>query len=272
LILLPIQLAVSVAMLAVLIGVTGQAVSWSPEMRRLGALGILNPGVSYALGLVGLTYITASLSVLLWATEPLLILVLAWGLFGDMVTRQLVAAAVVAATGVILVIFEGGSAGRLVGVALTMAAVAACAVYTVITRKLMVQDSALAVVTVQQICALAFSLALAAVVTIVGHFPVLSDVTAAAWISAILSGLLYYAIAFWFYLAGLRRVSAAVAGMFINLIPIFGIAAGHVLLNERLTARQWIGALLIVAAVAAILYEQSRRESASASADIRPSV
>ena len=39
-------------------------------LHRLAALGVLNPGVAYALGLIGLTSITASLSVLLWALEP----------------------------------------------------------------------------------------------------------------------------------------------------------------------------------------------------------
>jgi probable blue pigment (indigoidine) exporter len=50
---------------------------------------------------------------------------------------------------------------------------------------------------------------------------------------------------------GLRRVSATVAGIFINLIPVFGITAGCLLLAERLTIRQWIGAGIVVAAVAA---------------------
>lgn len=77
--LLPIQLGVSVEVLAVL--VRSQGLLARLASRRLGLLGILNPGVSYALGLVGLAH-TASLSVLLWATEPLLILGLAWWLLG----------------------------------------------------------------------------------------------------------------------------------------------------------------------------------------------
>ncbi|MDF2730465.1 MAG: hypothetical protein K0T01_2252, partial [Acidimicrobiia bacterium] len=31
-----------------------------------------------------------------------------------------------------------------------------------------------------------------------------------------------------------------------NLIPVFGIAASYALLGERLSARQWLGAVLIV--------------------------
>lgn len=255
--LLPIQLIVSVAVLGALIRAQGLRVGWSPEMRRLGAIGILNPGVSYSLGLLGLAHITASLSVLLWAVEPLMILALAWWFLGDRITTPLAVASVFALTGVVLVTFESTSRGRLAGIALTLAGVAACAVYTVISRKLMDTASTLLIVTVQQSCALVFSLALLATTTFIGRSALLPDVSAAAWISAVVSGLLYYAVAFWFYLTGLRRVSAATAGVFINLIPVFGIAAAHLLLAERLTGRQWLGAMLIVVAVGAIVRQQS---------------
>ena len=259
--LLPIQLAVSVAVLAMAMTIRRVGLSCSPQLRRIGVMGVLNPGVSYALSLVGLTYITASLSVLLWATEPLLILMLAWWLLGDRITKPLVMSVAVALAGVVLVVFESDSEGHLVGVALTLAGVVACAFYTVISRKLIFSDSAsedstLAVVAVQQAFALVFSIVLVAVLGRGGV--ALADVSAAAWISAVLSGLLYYAVAFWLYLTGLRRVSAGVAGMFINLIPVFGIAAGHLLLDERLSGRQWIGAVLIVAAVSAFVHHQTR--------------
>ena len=67
--LLPVQLAVSVALLSTVLVVDRKHLTWPAGLRRLGLLGILNPGISYALGLVGLTLITASLSVLLWATS-----------------------------------------------------------------------------------------------------------------------------------------------------------------------------------------------------------
>ena len=53
------------------------------EHRRAHSwLGVLNPGVSYALGLAGLARITASASALLWATEPILILLIATPVLG----------------------------------------------------------------------------------------------------------------------------------------------------------------------------------------------
>ncbi len=67
------------------------------------------------------------------------------------------------------------------------------------------------------------------------------------------SGVLYYAAAFWFYLRGLSCVRASVAGGFLNLIPVFGIAPAYVFLGERLTAIQWFGAILIVLSVFILL-------------------
>jgi drug/metabolite transporter (DMT)-like permease len=255
--LLPIQLFVSVAVLAILVRVQRLEVSWSPQMRRLGVLGVLNPGVSYALSLLGLSYISASLSVLLWAVEPLMILAIAWWLLGDRITMPLATSSALALAGVLLVILVPGSRGRFAGIALTLAGVAACAVYTVISAKLMDTDSTLAIVAVQQSCALVFALGLLATTAFISRTAILPEASAAAWVSAVAAGVLYYAAAFWFYLTGLRGVPAAVAGVFINLIPVFGIAAGYVLLAERLTGRQWVGALLIVLAVGTMARQQS---------------
>jgi len=45
--------------------------------------------------------------------------------------------------------------------------------------------------------------------------------------------------------------------VFINLIPLFGVAAGYALLGERLTGQQWLGAVLIVVAVGVVVVQQS---------------
>ena len=255
--LLPIQLLVSVGVLAIVVRVQGVGVTWSPQLRRLGVLGLVNPGASYALSLLGLSYISASLSVLLWAVEPLMILAIAWWLLGDRVTLPIAGASLLALSGVLLVILVPGNRGRMAGIALTLAGVAACAVYTVISRKWIEADSTMAIVAVQQSCALVFSVLLLAATTLIDGTAFVPEASAGAWISAAVSGVLYYGVAFWFYLTGLRRVPATFAGIFINLVPVFGIAAGHLLLAERLTGRQWLGALLIVAAIASIALQQS---------------
>ena len=48
-------------------------------------------------------------------------------------------------------------------------------------------------------------------------------------------------------------IRASVAGGFLNLTPLFAIAAAYVLLGERLTQSQWIGAITILLSVFALL-------------------
>lgn len=66
--------------------------------------------------------------------------------------------------------------------------------------------------------------------------------------------MVYYGIAFWLFVGGLRGVPASVAGSFLPLIPVFGLAAGY-LLGDRLLDHQWVGAgVVIVAAAAAAIW------------------
>jgi probable blue pigment (indigoidine) exporter len=222
-------------------------------MRRLAALGVLNPGISYALSLLGLARITASLSVLLWALEPVLILMLARGVLGDRLTRGRALAVTAALAGVVLIVWQGGAVGDAGGVALTVAGVGACAVYTVLCRKLLTDDAALPVVLVQQASALVFAVALYAVATPALATAPLGQISGRAWASAIVSGILYYAVAFCFYLAGLKQVAAGTAGVYLTLIPVFGVTAAYLLLGEELTRRQWLGAGIVLVAVVAVV-------------------
>lgn len=252
--LLAIQLASSLALLALLLRARGLPLHdpvAPPILRRLGAL---NPGVAYALSLLGLTTITASLSVVLWALEPLLILALAAWVLRERITRSLVLLSGIAVAGMLLVIYEPGVGGDLTGVALTVVGVACCAVYAVVTRRwIPAAASTSQVVLGQQAYALALAGALVVATWLLGG-PVRPDaVTVAGWASAVGSGILYYGLAYWFYVSGLRRVPASTAAASFYLVPVFGVAGGFLWLGERLEPSQWIGVAVVVAVIAVIL-------------------
>lgn len=254
--LLPMQLAASCTLLALITVIRNEPSASTPQLRRLAALGVLNPGIAYALGLIGLTTITASLSVLLWALEPVAILLLATLVLREHIRLGLAASIGVAITGVLLVVYQPGATGDAVGITLTLVSIGFCALYTVLTRRLMLDDSSLTVVLAQQAAALAFAVVLASVVSLGGRPGWdLGGLNAGVWLGAAASGVLYYGLGFWFYLAGLRHVPASYAGAFLPLIPVFGVSAGY-LIGERLEPRQWLGAAVIVAATAAIAFGQ----------------
>jgi drug/metabolite transporter (DMT)-like permease len=92
-----------------------------------------------------------------------------------------------------------------------------------------------------------------------------AQVSTARLISAAASGLLYYALAYSFYISALRHVSASIAAASFYLIPVFGIA-GAWLAGERLEPPQWLGATLVVLAVAAITIRLARPAQSGATA------
>jgi probable blue pigment (indigoidine) exporter len=262
--LLPVQLAASCLLMLLVCLARRERFAWTPTMRRLTGLGVLNPGIAYALGLVGLTTITASMSVLLWALEPIVILALAVLLLGEHISLGLASGLAVALAAVMLVVYEPGAAGDLRGITLTLVSVAFCALYSVLTRRLLLDDSSLTVVLAQQAAALGFAAVLASVVALVGGVgwtPGGLGITVVPVAAA--SGVLYYGFGFWFFVSGLRRVPASYAGAFLPLIPAFGLAAGY-LVGERLEPRQWVGAVVIVTAIAAIAVRQHATEAVRA--------
>ena len=265
--LLAVQLASSLAILTTLMRRQGIPLRGDGP-RLLGRLGLLNPGVAYALGLLGLTTITASVSVLLWALEPLMILFLAAAVLRERVTPGLIVLSVVAVAGIVLVVYEpAGIGGQVVGVALTAAGITCCAAYTIVTRRFLpdAQETSQVVLS-QQAHGLAVAGVLVLVVSLFGGRIAPTTVTLIGLTSAVLSGVLYYAGAYWLYLGALRRVPASVAAASFYLIPIVGVAGAALLLGERLGAVQWIGAAMVLISVIAIL---TRSTSAAAPINVR---
>jgi drug/metabolite transporter (DMT)-like permease len=259
--LLVTQLVPSVLLLWSLTVVTHVRVPPWRELVPLSLLGILNPGISYTLSLIGLRRTTASVSRLLWAAEPILIVALGWFLLRERPTLRLLAVTGIAGCGVALVassqVDDGRSPADITGCALILGGVLCCALYTIAARKIASKVEPLFTVALQQAVGLACAL-------VVWHFDV-----GGAWYAHLrwlptnelvwgaMSGVMYYAAAFWLYLRALQRVSASIAGVFLNLIPVFGIGAALIFLDERLTEAQWLGAIMIVVSVFVLFSRKS---------------
>lgn len=257
--LLPIQLAASVLFLAVVAWARGERLPQGRDGRLLGRLGLLNPGLAYALSLIGLTQITASLSVLLWALEPILILAFAAVALRERVGPLIIVASAVAIGGLVLVLAGPVAAGSALAIALTVAGVAVCAVYTVAARRWLpgTSDSTLGVVLAQQIHALGLAVVVVVGLALAGQTVAPTGLSVAGVASALGSGLLYYAFAYLFYLSALRAVRASIAAASFYLIPVFGVTLGW-LVGERLEPIQWLGGIIVVAAVILITTRGTR--------------
>jgi len=256
--LLAIQLASSVVVLGALMRWRGVPLRDRSTPPILGRLGLLNPGAAYGLSLLGLSSISVSLSVLLWALEPLLILLLAAILLRERVGIVVLVLSGTAIAGLAAVAQPAMSASA-IGVLLTIAGVVCCAVYTIVVRSSIGgSDSTAQVVLAQQAYALGLAIAMVAALGLLGRDPGLGTLTATGLGSAGLSGVLYYAVAYWFYLTGLRRVPASIASAAFYLVPVFGVAGGFAFLGDSLAGGQWLGVAVASAAVLAILARTTR--------------
>jgi drug/metabolite transporter (DMT)-like permease len=165
--------------------------------------------------------------------------------------------------------------GDLAGILLTITSVGFCGLYTVLTRRVLLDDASLTVVIVQQGAALAFAVLLASVAELLGaNGWDVAGLGATSLLLAGVSGVLYYGLGFWFYLTGLRLVPASYAAAFLPLIPLFGLAGGY-LIGERLSPVQWAGTALVVVATLAIaarqaLLVQTTQDSAATALETRP--
>ena len=262
--LLVLQLSTSVVVLWALTLASGLRSVSSRDLVPVALIGVLNPGLSYTLSMLGLAHTTASVATLLWAAEPAIIIAFAAVVLREAVTARLVALTITAASGVVLVsgLLSNGNlaASSGIGPALILGGVACCALYTVLSRKFACDIDPLLTVTVQQTAGLVFALAIWPFEMKNNGIDAALALPSSAFAGAMITGLLYYAFAFWLYLSGLRRVPASTAGMYLNLTPVIGVTIAFVWLGERLTSPQWLGAGIILASVLALLTQSTSED------------
>ena len=255
--LLFLQLAPSAGVLWLATLLSGARLPKASAFAPIAILGVLNPGIAYTLSLIGLSRVSASVTTLLWASEPLMILLLAAVFLREPVSWRLVAVMAIGAAGVALVAdLPHGlqSAGNEpIGVLLLLSAVLCCAFYTVFSRGLSGSADPLSIVAIQQAAGLGWAAALLSARTDYGGWNDVANVSLPQLATAALSGLMYYAAAYWLYLAALRFVPAAVAGAYFNVIPVFGVGLALAFLGETLTPLQWAGGAAIMASVTGLV-------------------
>ena len=262
--LLVIQLIPSAAVLWSVVLLRGIRLPKRRMVLPLVTLGLLNPGISYTLSLIALARISASVSTLLWAAEPLMVLAIGPVVLRERITGPLLSVIVVGVLGVGLVanLRQGlSSAGNdLVGIFLLLSAVLCCAFYTVFARKFADRTDPLSTVAIQQATGAIWAVCLLLADTRYGSIADLGVTPTPLIGTAILSGLLYYAAAYWLYITALRSVPAAVAASYFNVIPVFGVGLAFLFLGETLTLTQWVGAMAILLSIIGLV--QLTRDSA----------
>ncbi|WP_269531110.1 DMT family transporter [Chitinimonas sp. BJYL2] len=218
-----------------------------PWPRGKLALGLLGMG---AIGYAGqafayfsaLQHASASLTALLLYTFPVIVTLMAAVWLHEPLTRRKLAALVLASLGLALTVGDALS-GSATGIAFGLGAALIYSVYIVVGTKLMARTSPLAgTALIMAGGALTFGM--------VGlqQVPVWPQALS-GWLAIVAIGLLCSVIAALAFFAGLNRVGASEAAMLSTFEPVVTVVLAAVLLEERLTASQWIGGAVIIAAV-----------------------
>jgi drug/metabolite transporter (DMT)-like permease len=226
---------------------------------ELFAIGIGPFVYSPILQFIGLETAQAMDNSILIATEPLIAVVLAWGVLGEKMNRDHWISMGIALTGFLL--FSGllGGFSLSIGMLLLLFAQLGEAAYSVFGRKLVQIYAPTAVLGT----ALTFgALVLTMIVAAFDHIPSLanassSQIGAALWLGPIGSTLTYL---IWAMIARTVTVPSMVITLFIQ--PVVGAFLGFLILGESLTIERFMGATLILAGIAFLCYREIRRSPA----------
>jgi drug/metabolite transporter (DMT)-like permease len=249
--LLLVQLLASITFLVLILLTMGiRTTSW-PQLLRHSRLGLLEPGMAYFLGLEGLNRITAAEAVVLSSTESIMIVLLAWMLAIERPRGVVLLLAVVGAAGAVLVagshLQYAGGAFSLWGDLLVLGGVLSAAVYVVYSSRLASVTEPIPALIGQQVVAMLFAAGIHLALGDVGFS--VPSVSTSGWVLAVTSGIVQYACAFWLYLWALKGLRADEAGLYLSLIPVFGLMIAIPVLGERLSLLQWTGTLVIIGTI-----------------------
>jgi drug/metabolite transporter (DMT)-like permease len=223
-----------------------------PLVRRhwkaLLGLGVIGIGTHNALAYLGLRYTTAMNGVILNSFIPVMIVTLSWLLLRERLAPLQVAGIVVSLAGVLTILSQGSLAAlagfRLnTGDLLIILSMAMWSIYTIglrfRPRGMHLLSFLFVIACIGDSAILPFYL----VETSLGQ-PMQWTLASAVSLAAI--GLFSSVLAYIFWNRGVEQVGANVAGLFVHLMPVFGVVLAWVVLDERLAAFHVAGIALIL--------------------------
>ena len=233
-------------------GLPRMSVRQAAGLFAMGATGVAIYNLCF---MVGMQSVSASRAALIVNLNPALTALGAALLFGERLTRQRMAGAVMALLGAAVVIGHGNPWAVLSGqFSIADLLIFGCALswtaYTLIGKSVLKGVSPLSATT----CAALAGTALLALAALLMPAPMAVGITlpkasALGWVCLLFLGIPGTALAFVWFSQGVREIGPTRAAVFVNLTPVFAVALAHLLLNEPLEWSMLSGGTLVVAGV-----------------------
>lgn len=211
---------------------------------RSAILGALNFSIFWALLFVAAYRLPGGVAATLGAIQPLIVILLARALLGTPVRGLAVLAALAGIGGVVLLVLGPKAALDPVGVAAGLASAASMALGTVLSRRWQPPVSALAFTSWQLTAGGALLLPVALLAE-----PALPPVTTLNVLGIAYLGLIGAALTYVIWFRGLARLEPAVVSSLGFLSPVSAVLLGWALLDQRLSAAQMAGMVIVVGSV-----------------------
>lgn len=220
---------------------------WLP-LFLLGLTGVFAYNVCF---FHGLQYISAGRASLIVAGTPLVITLFAAIFLGERLTLIKGSGVLLSLAGAVMVIGNGHPASLLhggfgKGEQALLGCVLSWSAYSLIGRQVL---RSLPPLTSVCYSALIGTLLLTVPAVNTGIFARLGAISPLSWLSLAYLGLGGTALAFSLYYMAIKKIGAARAGIFINLVPVFSLILAWLLLQETIKAAVLAGGLLVLAGV-----------------------
>lgn len=257
--------AVRFGLAAPVLAVVGRRALRAAATPRIAAWGAVGYGAMVVLQNLGVERTSVTHAALIFGAVPVLVAA------GSALAGRAMAGPgawlgfAVALGGVALVAGSGGEAS-LAGDALVLGSAVLGAALIVAQGQLLAGRDPVAVTAVQMAAAGAFALVAAAPASLPSGLPSPAEAVALAGLVSVGS-----LIPFTLYAYGQARVSADVAGAFVNLEPVVGVATGVLAFGNPFGAPQALGAVLVIAGLGLSAGASGRRYRASCPATGRAS-
>jgi len=219
--------------------------------RVLVPLGVLGVGAHNALAYVGLNYTTATNGVILNSFIPVMIIAISCAFLGERLAR-VQTAGVALSFGGVLVILSGGSLDALLALAPNrgdVLVVLSMLLWSLYTIGLRWRPAGLSLLSFLFVIAVVGDLAVLPLYVTETLFvrPMHWTWTAFAAIGAV--ACFSSVLAYIFWNRGVEEVGANVAGLFVHLMPVFGVLLAWLVLGERLLPFHVAGIALILCGI-----------------------
>lgn len=247
-----IEIGTSIVFLAVMCRILRARWLSPREHWRIGALGMLEPGLTYLVMNWGLAHTSVTHASLIGATEPLMIAVLAWVFIRSPLPVRLFLPMGTALIGTVIVVTANADSSGATwagDIAVAIGFVFA-SLYAVGSSTVVGDHEPIAITLVQQLFAFALiapPLLIVTAFTGVGH----AD-PATWWLAVPVIGVATSSLTFWLYLTSLRHISPGTTAQFLALIPITGFLGAVFILGEAASTAAFVGAAIVLVSLLAI--------------------